>query len=63
MKSFKRFAKAFLAAFMRASALTFVVSVFVFIKFYYDGEVDESALLLAFTVQASIQAVATLCLL
>ena len=61
MKSFKRFAKAFLTAFMRASALTFVVSVFVFIKFYYDGEVDESALLLAFTVQASIQAVATLC--
>lgn len=60
MKNFKRFAKALLTAFMRASALTFVVSVFVFIKFYYDGEVDGTALLSAFTFQASLQAIATL---
>lgn len=60
MKNFKRFAKALLTAFMRASALTFVVSVFVFIKFYYDGEVDGTDLLPAFTFQASLQAIATL---
>ena len=60
MKSFKRFAKAFLTAFMRASALTIVVSIFIFIILYNNGEVDESALLPAFTFQASLQAISTL---
>ncbi len=60
MKNFKRFAKALLTAFMRASAITFVVSVFVFIIYFKDNQADKTALLSAFTFQASLQAIATL---
>lgn len=60
MKSFKRFAKAFLTAFMRASALTILVSIFIFIMTYINSGVDGTDLLPAFTFQASLQVIATL---
>ncbi|HHX56888.1 MAG TPA: hypothetical protein GX710_02600, partial [Clostridiales bacterium] len=60
MKNFKRFAKALLTAFMRASAITFVVSIFTFIVLYNNGEPDESALVSAFGLQVTSQAITTL---
>lgn len=60
MKNFKRFAKALLTAFMRASALTFVVSIFVFIIYFKDNQEDKAALLSAFTFQVSLQSISVL---
>ena len=60
MKNFKRFAKALLTAFMRASALTFVVSIFVFIINFKDNQEDKTALLSAFVFQVSLLSISTL---
>ena len=60
MKNFKRFAKALLTAFMRASAITFVVSIFTFIVLYNNGEPEDSALSTAFVLQVTSQAIVTL---
>ncbi len=60
MKNFKRFAKALLTAFMRASAIAFVLSIFVLIVLYNNGEPEDSALLGVFMVQVTVQVMATL---